>query len=457
MNSTLPEVRPWVELQRLIDEADAEQLKAFLDDLPPREVARSVSRLDDDHRAQLLAAVEPDHAATVMEQIPGSQAVDAIERLGPQVAAAILHELPGADRADLLGDVEDSVADAILGEMGSEEASATRTLREYPDDVAGGLMTLEYLAFRENETVGDVLSDLRAHADTYRDFVVQYGFVTTDERRLVGVLRLRDLVFAKTETSLRAIMTADPLALTAFATLDEVRAFFDIHGLYGAPVVDGSGRLVGLIRRAAVGEALAERNEADFLKVQGIVGGEELRTMPLLQRARRRLAWLSVNIMLNVIAASVIALYQDTLAAVIALAVFLPIISDMSGCSGNQAVAVSMRELSLGLLRPSEMRRVWLKEISIGWINGLALGTLIAALAWAWQGNAMLGLVVGGAMMLNTVVAVSLGGTIPLLLRRLGVDPALASGPLLTTVTDMCGFFLLLSMAAATLPWLVVR
>jgi magnesium transporter len=154
------------------------------------------------------------------------------------------------------------------------------------------------------------------------------------------------------------------------------------------------------------------------------------------------LAWLSVNIVLNIIAASVIAFYQDILAAVIALAVFLPIISDMSGCSGNQAVAVSMRELSLGLLRPSEVRRVWLKEVSVGWINGIALGAVIAAVAWLWQGNAML----------NTVVAVSIGGTVPLLLRRWGVDPALASGPILTTVTDMCGFFLLLSIAAAVLP-----
>ena len=184
---------------------------------------------------------------------------------------------------------------------------------------------------------------------------------------------------------------------------------------------------------------------------RGIVGGEELRTMPLLQRSRRRLAWLSVNIVLNILAASVIAFYQDILAAVIALAVFLPIISDMSGCSGNQAVAVTLRELSLGLLRPSELRRVWLKEVAVGWINGIALGALIAGVGWLWQGNPVLGLVMGAAMMLNTVVAVSIGGTVPLLLRRWGVDPALASGPILTTITDMCGFFLLLSIAAAVL------
>lgn len=454
MSAEAQGVPPWVELQRLIAEEDAGPLRDFLGSLSPREVALSVSRLDDDGRARLLATIEPDSAATVVEQIPDVQAADAVELLEPGVAAAILHEMPSADRADLLGDIEAPAADAILDAMEDKEADQTRALREYADDVAGGLMSLEYLAYPEDISVADLLADLRSHAEKYRDFVVQYVFVISRKRRLVGVLRLRDLLFARPNRKARELMTPDPLTIPHAAPLDDVRAFFDRYTLYGAPVVDDRGRLVGMIRRSAVSEALTERSDAAFLKTQGIVGGEELRTMPLLHRSRRRLSWLSVNILLNVIAASVIAIYQETLAAVIALAVFLPIISDMSGCSGNQAVAVSMRELSLGLVRPSEVWRVWLKEISVGWINGLALGALIAAVAWAWKGNPFLGLVVGVAMMLNTVLAVSIGGTVPLLLRRLGVDPALASGPILTTVTDMCGFFLLLSIAGAMLPLL---
>jgi magnesium transporter len=187
------------------------------------------------------------------------------------------------------------------------------------------------------------------------------------------------------------------------------------------------------------------------MESQGIVGGEELRTMPILLRSRRRLSWLSVNILLNMVAASVIAFHQETLSAVIALAVFLPIISDMSGCSGNQAVAVSMRELSLGVVRPAEVTRVWLQEISVGLINGTVLGILIGLSAWLWKGSILLGIVVGAALTINTVVAVSLGGTVPLILKRFGVDPALASGPILTTVTDMVGFFLALTFASMML------
>jgi magnesium transporter len=201
-------------------------------------------------------------------------------------------------------------------------------------------------------------------------------------------------------------------------------------------------------------DALSKESEAAYLKSRGIVGGEELRSMPTLLRSRRRLSWLTVNILLNVIAASVIAQFQDVLSAVIVLAVFLPIISDMSGCSGNQAVAVSMRELALGVIKPRDLYYVWRKEAMVGVINGLVLGLLIALVALVWQGNPWLGLVVGFALSVNTLIAVSIGGTVPVLLKRFKVDPAVASGPILTTITDMCGFFLLLGSAALMLPYL---
>ena len=201
-------------------------------------------------------------------------------------------------------------------------------------------------------------------------------------------------------------------------------------------------------------DALVERATDDHLKSQGIVGGEELRSMPLAERSGRRLSWLSVNIVLNMISVSVIAAFEETLAAVIALAVFLPIVSDMSGCSGNQAVAVSMRELTLGVVGTRDALRVWWQEAKVGVLNGLALGILLGVAAWAWKGNPVLGAVVAVALALNTVVAVSIGGTVPLLLKRLGADPAVASGPVLTTVTDMCGFFLVLGIATLSLSWL---
>jgi magnesium transporter len=204
------------------------------------------------------------------------------------------------------------------------------------------------------------------------------------------------------------------------------------------------------VTRSDFQEAWSEQAEEDFLKSQGLME-EELRSMPLWRRAKGRLIWLGANVFLNAIAASVIAMHQDTLSAVIALAVFLPIVSDMSGNAGFQAAAVSMRELALGVVRPEELWRVFCKEVSVGLLNGLVLGLLLGGLAWAWKGNPWLGLVAGGAMALNTVISVVIGGTMPLILRKFNKDPALASGPILTTLTDMAGFFLVLTFAAALL------
>ena len=322
---------------------------------------------------------------------------------------------------------------------------------QYSPDVAGGIMVTEFLVFPEDRTIGEVLDELRRNAAQYSDYDVQYVYVTSVVGELVGVLRLRDVVLADAARKVTEVMLSSPLSVRVDTPLQSLVEFFKDHAFFGVPVVLDDGRLVGVVKRSATREAMTEQEVGDHLKAVGIVGGEELRSMSTLVRSRRRLSWLSVNILLNIAAASVIALYQDTLAQVIALAVFLPIISDMSGCSGNQAVAVSMRELSLGVVKPFEVLHVAAKEGTVGALNGLVLGVLISLAGLLYTGNPYLGAVVGVALAMNTVVAVLIGGTVPLLLRSRGMDPALASGPILTTVTDMCGFFLTLSMASLML------
>lgn len=446
--------QPWEMLTELAEAGEAESLERFLDTLPPGEQAHSISRLSEDQQCQVFETLRPDDAADLLSRLPDAQAVGLIQHLSPDTAARIVEEMPSDEQADLIGGLEDEQAEAILDRMDPLEAAAARTLVRYEDDTAGGLMITEFLRFPETATAGQVIDDLAAGAETYRDFDVQYAYICDLEGRLSGVLRLRDLLLAGRSRAVREIMIHEPLSVTHDTSLDNLVELLDQHHFLGVPVTDQAGRFLGVVRRTAVDEAWSARHDADYMKSQGIPSGEELRSMPLAIRARRRLAWLSINVVLNIMAASVIALFQDTLSSVIALAVFLPIISDMSGCSGNQAVAVSMRELSLGLVLPSEAMRVWLKEVTIGLINGLVLGTLIGLGGWLWQGNIYLGLVIGSALGLNTVIAVSIGGVVPLLLRRFGFDPAVASGPLLTTVTDMCGFFLVLGMATLLLSQL---
>ncbi len=449
------ELHSWEELENLLEKKDRDQLEAYLEAMNGGELVRAIFHLNREDQLRLLNFLSPDFSASIIEEIPDTKATELIEQLSATKAASIINEMWSDDQADLLGSLKEARAEAILAKMDPEEAAGVRKLISYKEDTAGGLMVTEYLAFPETATVGDVIQDMNQHAEEYADYHLQYIYVIAADGKLVGVLRMRDLLLTRPSTPITRIMIRKILTISATDMLDELLNFFDDHDFLGAPVVNEDFKLVGVLLRKDIMEAEGERSDAELLRLQGIVGGEELRTMPLKVRSGRRLSWLSLNIVLNIISASVIALYQDTLSSVIALAVFLPIISDMSGCSGNQAVAVSMRELSLNIIRPTEVLRVLWQEMSVGLINGLVLGMLVGLGAWWWKGNPYLGLVAGGALAINTIIAVALGGSIPLLLKRIGMDPALASSPILTTITDMVGFLLVLGFATLMLPLLI--
>jgi magnesium transporter len=446
------EQAPWEALREFLEIGDKLAAEALLEALPPDQTVRVLFRLDADDQKRLLALVSPDHAAELLDDIPDAHAADLIEQLEADQAAQIVGEMPSDEGADLLGEMEKVDADAILEEMDPAIAGQVRELITFPTDVAGGLMEPEQFAYPDTIRVQDFLEDLEERRFDYEHLPAR--LLLLDARgRPTGAVELGDVLLTPPEYPL-APLAQDVITMPASASLNELEDYFDEYGTPGVPVVDSRGRLLGRVRRRALDEAIADRAQSDQLKVAGIVSGEELRAMPVFARARHRLSWLSVNIVLNIIAASVIAYFQDTVSAVIALAVFLPIVSDMSGCSGNQAVAVSLRELTLGIVEPRDVWRVWWQEVSVGLLNGLALGVLLSIAAYLWQGNPLLGAVVGVALGLNTVIAVSIGGTVPLLLKRLRADPAVASGPVLTTITDMCGFFLVLGLATIALPWL---
>lgn len=442
-------------LEELVAAGVEEPLVAFVRETPPGEMARAVARLEPEKRSAMCDVLRPDTAAFVVEELSDDLAADVLEKLEPAKAADIVEALPSDSRADLLGELSQRDAEAILAAMKAEEAEQVRELQAYDEDTAGGLMVTEYLSYPQTTPIDDILSDLRRHADRYHGYDVQYLYVTDAESRLIGVLRLRDLVMTPGRKTASEVMIPEPLAIADTAELDELEDFFDSHRFFAVPVVDGAGRLVGVVRRASVDEQTEKRQTKSFLRFAGILTGEERRDSPTWSRAGRRLVFLAPNIALNLISVSVIASFQGTLEQVVALAIFLPILSDMSGCSGNQAVAVSMRELALGLVKPKEIGRTLLKEVAVGMINGLLLGVLLGLIAWGMRGHefAPIGIVVGLALMLNSIVAVAVGGCVPLVLKRFGTDPAMASGPVLTTITDLCGFFFALFLTSQFLAF----
>lgn len=415
----------------------------------------SVSQLSEDQLGVLVGILGAEDAAKLLSHLAEAQAVEIIEELEGSEAAEILAFLPLETSSELLRELHEEDAEEILaGITDAEERSALRRKMAYPEGCAGSLMHGGAVTFPVAATVGEVLADLGEHAEDYSDRDVQYLYVVEKDEKLVGVLRLRDLVLSRRGKPVRELMIPDPFTVRDSMELEELAEIFEQKKYFGLPVVDELGILLGVLPRDAVRRETAEEQADMFLQASGIVNGEEIRSMPLMERCLKRLAWLGPNIGLNLVAASVIAANEATLREVIALAVFLPIVSDMSGCSGNQAVAVSIRELTLGILRPSDYLRVVLKEGAVGMINGFVLGCVLGSIAALWKGNLVLGLVVATALMLNTILSVLLGGLVPLFLKRMKVDPALASGPILTTCTDMCGFFLVLTFASAMLSHL---
>ena len=439
---------PWELLRQLLENADARPIEEFLDGLQWSERARAISRLSSEDQERLLTTLAPRDAADIVENLHEGQAADLIELLSPQEAATIVEELASDQQADLLGQMEHTSAEAILAQMDPGEAAEARTLREYKPNSAGGLMITEFVSFTEGISVQEVLHRLRLHGAEYAEYDIQYLYVVDAHGCPMGVLRTRDLLLAPASKGIAELMVRPVRTVTLSTSLQDLAHQFEESSFYGLPVVNERDVLVGVVNRRAVDDALMQQSENTFLASQGIVGGEEFRTHPLGVRARRRLSWLSVNVPLNMLSASVIAVNQETLGKVISLAVFLPIISDMSGCAGQQSVAVSIRELTLGLLKPAEILRVVVKEVGPAVINGILLGAVVGAVAWLWSGNVYLGGIVGAAQGINIIIAATFGGLLPLALKRFGFDPALSSGPILTTVTDMCGFLLALTFAA---------
>ncbi|MGK0303237.1 MAG: magnesium transporter [Planctomycetota bacterium] len=425
--------------------AHAGQKLALLDASDAAEVVR---RLPRHIRHVALLALPAGTAADVLEEPPDDVAAAAVMKMDSGPAAAMVRQMRSDEEADLLQDIGSSHAEAILCKLAPEEAAAARSLTVYEDATAGDMMQTEFIAIAQGMAAGDVAGQLRGRAADYADYPSPYLYVVDRDSKLLGITSLRSLVLCHADTPVATVASTRVVsAATDLPGIDLLRLFRRLHFL-AVPVVDENNHLLGVVTQDDALWFAQEEGDEEMLRFAGIAGGDEFRDMPLRQRASQRLSWLSVNVLLNVAAASVIACYQETLQGVIALAVLVPITADMSGCSGNQAVAVSIRELSLDRIRPTNFLWVFRKELTVGFVNGLVLGCLVALAAWLWKGNAILGAVVGGALWVNTLVAVAVGGLVPLGLRRLGKDPAIASSLILTTLPHMCGFLIVLGAAS---------
>ncbi len=446
-----PDTNAWQELDALTRSEDDAAVLAFMRLLPPGDTSYTLSHLAEDQRSRVLSILaehEPQFAADVLEHFEDVQVAEMLATMSAGEAAAIVDEMDSDEQVDVLSELGDQAQEAILNEMVPEEAHDVRQRLDYPPNTAGGLMITEYLAYSGSDDVSDVRRDLRNNRDRYNEYEVRYLYATDPQGKLVGVVPMRELVMAQAGERLVDWSIKVPTVVLATAEVGELEDLFDRVDYSAVPVLDEADRLVGLVQRAAVNEALEQRARSDLARFGGIIRGEELRSMPVWKRCVGRLLFLLPIAALLFVSASIIALFEPTVQKLPILAAFLPVVAGICGSGGTQALAVSMRELSLNLITSADVFRVAVKEAAVALPSGLILGLLIGAIAAVWQGNFWLGAVVGMAVPIAIVAAKIVGGTVPVMLKRVGVDPAMASGPIVTTLVDLVSFMTTLAFAA---------
>lgn len=418
-----------------------------------------IKRFVDVDVAQAAIALEglPEaEAASILRSLPTHSAAAALEHVQPAFAAATLgHLVPEPAHLLLESMSPDSAAEAfrslssesqrlVLETLSPERRRQMQELLHYPEDSAGRLMVTDVVAFNKDIHVRDVIARLR-HAGHKR--ASTYSYVIDSNNRLVGVLNIRDMLLAPHEATAESVMNPEVFAVPAFTDREELVHISRARHFISIPVVDAEGRLIGAVMSQDIMKSSHEEATEDLQLMFG-ASKEERAFSSLGFKVARRLPWLNINLATAFLAGWVVALYEDLISRVAVLAVFLPIVAGQGGNAGTQSLAVVLRGLVMREVRPKDAARLILLEVKVGLINGLGIGLVTAAAAWLWKGNAFLGLVVGLAMIVNMVAAGFAGAAIPILMKRLGFDPAQSSGIFLTTVTDVAGFLAFLGFAS---------
>ncbi len=443
-------LRPREFAQRLRSQArlEPDAVEAYLDThseewealavADPHDAADILEELDADAAADLLAELDPIPAGNVLDEMRPDLGAEILDELPDEQVSEVIAAMDGDMAADLLAALDPDEQEAVLERLDPEVSSEIRSLLQYPSDAAGGLMTTDVAALQAGITTGEAIERLRQLHDDIED--LSYVYVVDDQRRLVGVVSFRDLVFARPGVGLDETMVQRPVAVLPETDREEVAELAQRYGLFGIPVVDHDSTLIGMVTQEALIEAVQAEASEDFAAAMG-AGAEETVFTPVLRSVSMRLPWLVVNLAMAVVVALVIERQTEVITDVgPVLAALMPVVALLGGNAGAQSLAVVIRGMAVDDVTPSKAGTVLAKQVSIGAINALPIGVLATIVGTIFGGSVTFGLTMGLATVANVTLGTLVGSGIPLLLRRLGLDPALASNIFLTLSTDIVGF-----------------
>ena len=425
-----------------LDATDLPLAVQYLRALHPADQADVLASLNNEDRQMLLQQLEPEEVADFLEFLTPQELADVTPQMEIGSLAAALDETPPETAADVLQDLEKDEAAAVLSAM--EERSEVEALMAHEDESAGAIMTPNVVTLRPHMTAEAAIAYLRALHP--QDVDAYYLYVVDEAGHLAGVISLRGLVTAPPDRRVGEFMDPNVVTVTTDTDQEAVLQLLQHYNLRAVPVVDAAGRLVGVTTVDDLIDVAQQEATEDMFRMVGLPEGESF-AGPVVPSVRRRLPWLTLNLATAFLAAATVSAFESTLERAAVLAVFLPIVAGQGGNAGTQTLTLVVRALALGEIDSRDWRRILLREIGIALINGAALGVLVALVAGVWRDNFYLSLVIGLAMLGNLFMAGLAGVLIPMTLRLVRVDPALASGIFVTTVTDVMGFFFFLGLA----------
>ena len=419
----------------------------------PADLAEVLNQLSDKDRHGAFDLLVDHNSRLAMEALmeygpePGARL---LADQPPERIALWLLDLPSDDAAALIDELPEDLSAAVLERMRPHESGEVENLLEYREQTAGRIMNPTVFALSEDLTAGEAIQALQGSREVEMVF---YLYVVDERRHLVGVVSLRRLLLVAPETPLQRIMTTDLISARVETDQEEVAQHVANYNLLAIPVVDEENKLVGIITVDDVIDIIKDEATEDLYRLAGLSGDEHVFT-PARESARKRLPWLAMNLVTAALAAFVVRAFQATIDEVVMLAVLMTIVASMGGNAATQTLTVIVRAIALGELTWGNSRKALLKEALVGLGNGLVLGSVGALVAWLLSGNVYLGAILALAMVINLLVAAVAATLIPIALRALKVDPALASAVFITTLTDVFGFFAFLGLATLFLPYL---
>ena len=435
------------EVLEAVETADADAVEALLEPLHAADIAHLIEQIDARDRRDLLTVWKGGMDGEILSELDESLREEIIESLAPSELAEAVRELESDDVVDLVEYLDEEHQEQVLDALEAGDRVAVEKALAYPEESAGRHMQSEVVRVPEHWTVGEAIDFLRSDIDLPDQF---YHVITVDPRmKPVGYVTLGRVLSSKRNMKLHDICEDSFRTFHVEDAAADVAHAFNHYHLISAPVVDDDDRLVGVITIDDAMTLLDEEHEEDILRLAGV--GEGSLSDTVLETARQRLPWLAVNLVTAIIASGVIALFEDAISGLVALAVLMPIVASMGGNAGTQSLTVAVRAIATRDLTASNVWRVIRREALVGLVNGVIFAVIMGAIGYAWFGTPLLGAVIAVAMVINLVVAGLAGTMVPVMLEKFGVDPALASGAFVTTVTDVVGFFAFLGLAATVL------